>query len=140
MFGWWPAHVLQEQAQAERRDLQHALQCQREEAWHEAVSIAASQVKIPVVRCPACLARTGLLTLLGSVVDALGQSYSFWASMVETNIATVEQLLHALAETARRSSETGVGSPASCSPNSDTWWTGGSPRDEQVSNLLRPRH
>ena len=79
-----PQRLLTKQAQAERRDQQCALQCQREAAWQEAVSITASQEGLPVVRCPAWLTRTGFPTLLGSVVDMLGHGYVFWASTVET--------------------------------------------------------
>ena len=53
-------------------------------AWHEAVAITAKQEALPVVHCPSWLARSGLPTLLGPVVDMLGPGYAFWASSVET--------------------------------------------------------
>ena len=53
-------------------------------AWQQAVTIAAEHEALPVVHCPSWLARSGLPTLFGSVVDMLGQGYAFWASAVET--------------------------------------------------------
>ena len=55
--------------QMQRREEQRWVQCQRDMAWHEAVAITAKQEALPVVHCPSWLARSGLPTLLGSVVD-----------------------------------------------------------------------
>ena len=68
----------------QRREEQRGVQCQRDMAWHEAVAITAKQETLPVVHCPSWLARSGLPTMLGSVVDMLSQGYAFWASSVET--------------------------------------------------------
>ena len=70
--------------QMQRREEQRRVHCQRDMAWQEAVTITAKQEALTVLHCPSWLARSGLPTLLGSVVDLLGQGYAFWASSVET--------------------------------------------------------
>ena len=69
--------------QIQRWEEQRGVQCQRNVAWHEAVAITAKQEALPVVHCPSWLARSGLPTLLGPVVDMLGQGCASWASSVK---------------------------------------------------------
>ena len=78
--------------QMQRWEEQRGVQSQRDMAWHEAVAITAKQEALPVVHCPSWLARSGLPTLLGPVVDMLGLGYAFWASSVETFYSREQKL------------------------------------------------